>query len=616
MTTQTHGFQTEVQQLLQLMIHSLYSNKDIFLRELISNAADAADKLRFRALENADLYEGDGELKVQIRADEKQGTLTISDNGIGMTEAEIIEHLGTIAKSGTKAFFQNLSGDAAKDSQLIGQFGVGFYSAFMVADKVEVHSRAAGHSEATMWRSQGQGTFDVAPSDKKGRGTDIILHLKEEEKDFLNTWKLEQIIHTYSDHIGVPVELYKPGKEEGEEGGFAAINQGTALWTKAKSDISKEDYISFYQHLSHDFNEPLSWSHNKVEGKHEYTSLLYLPKKAPFDLYQRDRQQGLKLYVKRVFIMDDAEVFLPQYLRFVKGLVDSADLPLNVSREILQDSKLTQTMKSAISKRVLQMLEKQAKDDPEAYLAFWKEFGTVLKEGPAEDFANRETIASLLRFHSTHHDDSSHWVSLDEYLQRMPEDQEKIYYVVADSFNAARFSPHLEVLRKKGFEVLLLSERIDDWMMSHLSEYKGKTLVSATRGDLQLDVSDEDKEAEKALEGVLAKVKDSLAGKVTEVRFTHRLTDTPACVVTSDQGISSQMAKLLESVGQSAPEVNYIFELNPEHPVVKSLENREGEQFDDTVALLFEQALLSERGSLEDPSGFVKRLNQLMLKGL
>ncbi|WP_406668008.1 molecular chaperone HtpG [Gallaecimonas sp. GXIMD1310] len=616
MTTQTHGFQTEVQQLLQLMIHSLYSNKDIFLRELISNAADAADKLRFRALENADLYEGDGELKVQIRADEKQGTLTISDNGIGMTEAEIIEHLGTIAKSGTKAFFQNLSGDAAKDSQLIGQFGVGFYSAFMVADEVEVHSRAAGHTEATMWRSQGQGTFDVGPSDKKSRGTDIILHLKEEEKDFLNTWKLEQIIHTYSDHIGVPVELYKPGKEEGEEGGFAAINQGTALWTKAKSDISKEDYISFYQHLSHDFNEPLSWSHNKVEGKHEYTSLLYLPKKAPFDLYQRDRQQGLKLYVKRVFIMDDAEVFLPQYLRFVKGLVDSADLPLNVSREILQDSKLTQTMKSAISKRVLQMLEKQAKDDPEAYLAFWKEFGTVLKEGPAEDFANRETIASLLRFHSTHHDDSSHWVSLDEYLQRMPEDQEKIYYVVADSFNAARFSPHLEVLRKKGFEVLLLSERIDDWMMSHLSEYKGKTLVSATRGDLQLDVSDEDKEAEKALEGVLAKVKDSLAGKVTEVRFTHRLTDTPACVVTSDQGISSQMAKLLESVGQSAPEVNYIFELNPEHPVVKSLENREGEQFDDTVALLFEQALLSERGSLEDPSGFVKRLNQLMLKGL
>lgn len=449
MTTQTHGFQTEVQQLLQLMIHSLYSNRDIFLRELISNAADAADKLRFKALENADLYEGDGDLKVRIKADKDKGTLTISDNGIGMTESEIVEHLGTIAKSGTKAFFQSLSGDAAKDSQLIGQFGVGFYSAFIVADTVEVHSRAAGAKEGVMWRSKGEGTFETGPSDKTSRGTDIVLFLKEDDKDFLESYKLEQVIHTYSDHIGVPVELFKEGKEEGEEGGFEAVNQGTALWTKSKSEVSDEEYISFYQHLSHDFGEPLTWSHNKVEGKHEYTSLLYIPKNAPWDLYQRERQSGLKLYVKRVFIMDDAEVFLPQYLRFVKGLVDSADLPLNVSREILQDSKLTQSMKGAISKRVIAMLEKLAKDKPEEFAGFWKHFGAVLKEGPAEDFANREAIAGLLRFHSTHHDDTEHLVSLDEYLERMPEGQDKIYYVVADSFNAARFSPHLEVLRKK-----------------------------------------------------------------------------------------------------------------------------------------------------------------------
>ncbi|WP_417355922.1 molecular chaperone HtpG [Gallaecimonas pentaromativorans] len=616
MTTQTHGFQTEVQQLLQLMIHSLYSNRDIFLRELISNAADAADKLRFKALENADLYEGDGDLKVRIKADKDKGTLTISDNGIGMTESEIVEHLGTIAKSGTKAFFQSLSGDAAKDSQLIGQFGVGFYSAFIVADTVEVHSRAAGAKEGVMWRSKGEGTFETGPSDKTSRGTDIVLFLKEDDKDFLESYKLEQVIHTYSDHIGVPVELFKEGKEEGEEGGFEAVNQGTALWTKSKSEVSDEEYISFYQHLSHDFGEPLTWSHNKVEGKHEYTSLLYIPKNAPWDLYQRERQSGLKLYVKRVFIMDDAEVFLPQYLRFVKGLVDSADLPLNVSREILQDSKLTQSMKGAIAKRVIAMLEKLAKDKPEEYAGFWKHFGAVLKEGPAEDFANREAIAGLLRFHSTHHDDTEHLVSLDEYLERMPEGQDKIYYVVADSFNAARFSPHLEVLRKKGFEVLLLSERIDDWMISHLTEYKGKQFASATRGELDIEASDEEKEAEKAIEGVLAKVKDSLGDKVSEVRFTHRLIDSPACVVTDEHGMSSQMAKLLASVGQAAPEVKYIFELNPEHPVVKSLDGREGENFEDAVALLFEQALLAERGSLEDPSGFVKRLNKLMLQGL
>lgn len=616
MTTQTHGFQTEVQQLLQLMIHSLYSNRDIFLRELISNAADAADKLRFKALENADLYEGDGDLKVRIKADKDKGTLTISDNGIGMTESEIVEHLGTIAKSGTKAFFQSLSGDAAKDSQLIGQFGVGFYSAFIVADTVEVHSRAAGAKEGVMWRSKGEGTFETGPSDKTSRGTDIVLFLKDDDKDFLESYKLEQVIHTYSDHIGVPVELFKEGKEEGEEGGFEAVNQGTALWTKSKSEVSDEEYISFYQHLSHDFGEPLTWSHNKVEGKHEYTSLLYIPKNAPWDLYQRERQSGLKLYVKRVFIMDDAEVFLPQYLRFVKGLVDSADLPLNVSREILQDSKLTQSMKGAISKRVIAMLEKLAKDKPEDYAGFWKHFGAVLKEGPAEDFANREAIAGLLRFNSTHHDDTEHLVSLDEYLERMPEGQDKIYYVVADSFNAARFSPHLEVLRKKGFEVLLLSERIDDWMMSHLTEYKGKPFASATRGELDIEATEEEKEAEKAIEGVLAKVKDSLGDKVSEVRFTHRLTDSPACVVTDEHGMSSQMAKLLASVGQAAPEVKYIFELNPEHPVVKSLDGREGENFEDAVALLFEQALLAERGSLEDPSGFVKRLNKLMLQGL
>ncbi|WP_341503588.1 molecular chaperone HtpG [Gallaecimonas sp. GXIMD4217] len=626
--TQTHGFQTEVQQLLQLMIHSLYSNKEIFLRELISNAADAADKLRFKALENADLYEGDGELKVRIGVDKDKGTLTISDNGIGMTREEAVEHLGTIAKSGTKAFFENLSGDAAKDSQLIGQFGVGFYSAFIVADEVTVQSRAAGHDKAVQWKSKGEGSFEVTDIEKSGRGTDIILHLKEGEQEFLDAWRLRSIIGKYSDHIGIPVELWEEGSPEREgpdgetipatEGSWQAVNQGTAIWTRSKSELSDDDYKSFYQHVSHDFGEPLTWSHNKVEGKHEYSSLLYIPAKAPWDLYNRDKVRGLKLYVKRVFIMDDAEQFLPSYLRFVRGLVDSNDLPLNVSREILQDSKITQSMKAALTKRILSMLDKLGKDE-DKYATFWQEFGNVLKEGPAEDFANREAIAKLLRFASTHHDDATKLVSLQDYVGRMQEGQDKIYYIVADSFNAARFSPHLEVLRKKGIEVLLMHERIDEWMMNHLTEFDGKSLVSVTRGDLDLgELSDQDKarkeETAEQFAALVDKVKASLGDKVSQVRITDRLTDTPACLVTDEQGMSSQMAKLMAAVGQDAPPVNYIFELNPDHEVVKALDGREGDSFDDWVGILFDQALLSERGSLDDPSGFARRLNKMLLE--
>ncbi|MBO2620944.1 molecular chaperone HtpG [Shewanella algae] len=632
---ETHGFQTEVKQLLHLMIHSLYSNKEIFLRELVSNAADAADKLRYLALTNDALYEGDGELRVRISTDKEKGTITIEDNGIGMTRDGVIEHLGTIAKSGTSEFFKNLSGDAAKDSQLIGQFGVGFYSAFIVADKVTVRTRAAGHKadEGVQWQSAGEGDFTVENIVKESRGTEITLHLREEEKEFADDWRLRSIITKYSDHISIPVEMWQEGSPESEgpdgekvpatEGQWQVMNKATALWTRNKSEISDEEYQEFYKHISHDFSDPLLWSHNRVEGKQEYTSLLYIPSKAPWDLWNRDRKQGLQLFVQRVFIMDDAEQFMPSYLRFVKGLIDSNDLPLNVSREILQDNKVTQAMRTAITKRVLGMLEKLAKDDSDKYQQFWAEFGQVLKEGPAEDWSNRERVAGLLRFASTHNDTAAQTVSLDDYIGRMKEGQSKIYYIVADSYEAAAHSPHLELLRKKGIEVLLMSDRIDEWLINHLTEYKEKALHSVTRGELDLgELEDENEKAEQEKlaaesESLLKRIKEALADKVKDVRVTTRLTDTPACVVAGEGEMSSQMIKLMQAAGQQVPEVKPTFELNPTHPLVARLnEEADESRFNDWSNLLLQQAMLSEKGSLADPSEFIRLMNQMLLANL
>jgi molecular chaperone HtpG len=627
---ETHGFQTEVKQLLQLMIHSLYSNKEIFLRELVSNASDAADKLRFLALEQSDLYEGNGELRVRITSDKEAKTVTVSDNGIGMTRDEIISSLGTIAKSGTAEFFQNLTGDQAQDSQLIGQFGVGFYSAFIVADSVTVRSRKAGSDVATEWHSKGEGEYTLAEIEKAERGTDIILHLREDESEFLEEHRLRSIVTKYSDHVSIPVEMYQAPTEESEgpdgekvpatEGQWQAINKATALWTRDKSDISDDEYKEFYKHVSHDWEEPLSWAHNKVEGKTEYTSLLYIPKKAPFDMWNRDRQNGLKLYVQRVFIMDDAEQFMPNYLRFVKGLLDSNDLPLNVSREILQDNKVTQAIRKGCTSRILKMLDRMGKNKAEEYQIFWNEFGQVIKEGPAEDATNKDAIAKLLRFASTDSNNETQNVSLAQYIERMKEGQDKIYYVVADSFQTAKSSPHLEVFRKKGIEVLLLSDRVDEWMMSHLTEFDAKQLTSITRGDLDLGELDdesskkEQEASEKEVEGLIERVKTVLGDKVKEVRFTHRLTDSPACVVADDHDMSSQMQKLMEQMGQQAPETNPVFELNPEHQLIKHLNDVQDEaNFAQWSEVLLDQALLAERGSLKDPAGFVARLNTLML---
>jgi len=635
---EVHGFQTEVKQLLQLMINSLYSNKEIFLRELVSNAADAIDKLRFKALSNPELYEGDTQLRIRVSADKENNTITVSDNGIGMTKEEIIEHLGTIAKSGTAEFFSKLSGDQANDSQLIGQFGVGFYSAFIVADKVTVRSRAAGvpASEGVEWSSAGEGEFTVSTIEKASRGTDIILHLKEEESEFADDWRLRSIVTKYSDHISVPVEMLTPEvpaveESEGPDGEkipaqpakpaeWKAVNKAEALWTREKSEITEEEYKEFYKHISHDFNDPLTWAHNRVEGKVEYTSLLYIPSKAPFDLWNREHKHGLKLYVQRVFIMDDAEQFMPTYLRFVKGLLDSNDLPLNVSREILQDNKITQAMRKGCTKRVLTMLDRLGKNDKEKYQTFWNEFRQVLKEGPAEDIANKEHIAKLLRFASTHEDVATQNVSLLEYIERMKEGQDKIYYVVADSFEAAKNSPHLEVFRKKGIEVLLLSDRIDEWLVSHLTEFDGKPLQSVTRGGLDLGkLDDEESKAEqekleKELTPVLKRLKETLGDKVKDVRLSKRLTDSPACIVTDENDMSSQMIKLMQSAGQEVPESKPIFEINGEHPLIKHVAEEQDEaQFKQWTDVLFEQALLAERGSLKDPASFVNRLSKLML---
>lgn len=630
---QTHGFQAEVKQLLQLMIHSLYSNKEIFLRELVSNASDAADKLRFLALSDSSLYDNDGDLRVRISLDEAAKTITISDNGIGMTRDEVISHLGTIAKSGTKEFFSQLSGEASKDSQLIGQFGVGFYSAFIVADKVTVRTRKAGQAadSAVEWESAGEGEYSISPIVKAGRGTDIVLHLRDAETEFLSKWKVESIVTKYSDHISIPVQMWEEGTperdaEDGEkiaatEGGWKAVNKATALWMRDKSEVSETEYQEFYKHISHDWTEPLSWSHNKVEGNSNYTSLLYVPKKAPFDLWNREARHGLKLYVQRVFIMDDAEQFMPSYLRFIKGVLDSSDLPLNVSREILQDTKVTQSLRKGCTSRVLKMLEKMAKAEDQAeYQSFWTEFGQVIKEGPAEDHANKETIAKLLRFASTQEEGAVQNVGLETYVSRMKEGQDEIYFLVADSYEAAKHSPHLEVFRKKGLEVLLLSDRIDEWLMQHLTEFDGKKLRSVAKGGLDLSKLDDEetKKAQEATEKQFATVterfKTALAEQVKDVKVSHRLTDSPACVVTDEFDMSTQMIKLMESVGQKVPEVKPIFELNPEHQLVRHIADvQDEERFKQWAEVLFEQALLAERGSLKNPASFVTRLNALLL---
>lgn len=617
---ETRGFQSEVKQLLHLMIHSLYSNKEIFLRELISNASDAADKLRFRALSSPELYEGDGNLHVRISADKEKRTLTLSDNGIGMTRDEVIDNLGTIAKSGTKAFLESIGSDQAKDSQLIGQFGVGFYSAFIVADKVTVRTRSAGVNadQAVFWESEGEGNYTIADIEKVERGTEITLHLREGEDEFLDDWRLRNIISKYSDHIALPVEILTTEGEDGEQK-WEKINKAQALWTRTKSEVTDEEYKEFYKHIAHDFTDPVTWSHNRVEGKQEYTSLLYIPAQAPWDLFNRDHKHGLKLYVQRVFIMDDAEQFMPNYLRFVRGLIDSNDLPLNVSREILQDSRVTQSLRAALTKRVLQMLDKLAKDDAEKYQKFWQQFGLVLKEGPAEDGSNAEAIAKLLRFASTHNDSAVQNVSLTDYISRMVEGQEKIYYITADSYAAAKSSPHLELLRKKGIEVLLLSDRIDEWMMSYLTEFDGKPFQSVSKKDESLDkLADEEtseqKEAEKALEPFVERVKTLLGDRVKDVRLTHRLTETPAVVTTDADEMTTQMAKLFAAAGQDAPEIKYIFELNPDHALVKRAADEQDEaRFGEWIELLLDQSLLAERGSLEDPNQFIKRVNDLLL---
>lgn len=623
---ETRGFQTEAKQLLHLMIHSLYSNREIFLRELVSNASDAADKLRFEAVSNGDLYEGDAELKIRVDFDKEAKTITISDNGIGMSRDEVIENLGTIAKSGTAAFMQNLSGDQKKDSQLIGQFGVGFYSAFIVADKVVVTTRRAGlpASEAVRWECSGDAEFSVETVEKASRGMTVELHLKDDALEFADNWRLRSIIKKYSDHIAIPVVMKKPepvGEEKVESLEDEVINTATALWTRSRSDVTEEEYKEFYKHVSHDYTDPLSWSHNRVEGNLDYTSLLYIPARAPFDLYNRDASRGLKLYVQRTFIMDDAEQFLPLYLRFIKGVVDSNDLSLNVSREILQKDPNIDSMRGALTKRVLDMLSKMAANEPENYASFWKEFGQVLKEGPAEDFANREKIAKLLRFSSTFTDTPEQDQSLELYVSRMKEGQEKIYYIAAENFNTAKNSPHLEVFRKKGIEVLLLSDRVDEWLMSHLAEFDGKSLQDVGKGELdlgKLDTEEEKQAKEKLaeeLKPLVERVQNALTEVVSEVRITDRLTDSPACVVVGQFDMGAQMRRILEAAGQKVPDSKPIFELNPDHPLVKKLEQESNEgRFSDLAHILFDQANLAEGAQLTDPAAYVQRLNKLLLE--
>ncbi len=633
--TETHGFQTEVKQLLHLMIHSLYSNKDIFLRELISNASDAAEKLRFQALSNGDLYENDGDLKIRISFDEKAKTLTIDDNGIGMSRDEVIEHLGTIAKSGTAQFLNQLTGDQSKDSQLIGQFGVGFYSSFIVAKKVDVYTRKAGLgvAEGVHWSSEGEGEFSIADIEKAGRGTTIVLHLKDEETQFANGYTLRSLVRKYSDHIAIPVTMQKqPVPDYDDEGNVKepdpnavledeTVNSATALWTRNKSDVTDEEYQEFYKHLSHDFNDAITWAHNQVEGTQEYTSLLYVPGKAPYDLWNREAPRGLKLYIQRVFIMDQADQFLPLYLRFIKGVIDSKDLSLNVSREILQKDANVDKLRTALTKRVLDMLGKLAKKGGEKYQSFWQEFGQVLKEGPAEDYSNRDKILKLMRFASTQTGNAEQTVGLDDYISRMQEGQDKIYFLVSDSYNAAKSSPHLEIFRKKGIEVLLLTDRIDDWMMSQVHEYDGKQFRDITKGELDLDKTDSEEEkqareeTEKELSSLVERLNTTLKDKVSGVRLTHRLTDSPACLVLGEFDMGLQMRQIMEAAGQKVPDSKPTFEINPEHPLIQKLDHEADEdRFADLAAVLFDQAGLAAGGQLDDPAAYVSRLNKLLLE--
>ncbi|WP_293766252.1 molecular chaperone HtpG [uncultured Aquitalea sp.] len=625
---ETLGFQTEVKQLLHLMIHSLYSNKEIFLRELISNASDAADKLRFEGIAQPALFEDDGELKIRIAFDKDARTITISDNGIGMSRDEVIANIGTIAKSGTKAFFEQLSGDARKDANLIGQFGVGFYSAFIVADKVSLTTRRAGaaHDQGVRWESQGEGEYTLEQVEKAGRGTDIVLHLKEGEDELLNDWTLKRIVRTYSDHISIPIEM-KKGSGYGEDGEVVesdeleAVNAASALWTRSKSDISDEQYKEFYKHVAHDFTDPLAWSHARVEGRQEYTELLYIPSRAPFDMWDRERKQGIKLYVRRVFIMEDSNKLMPQYLRFVRGVIDSNDLPLNVSREILQESKDIDAIRAGCVKKVLGLLEDLANNDQEKYAAFWKEFGQVLKEGVGEDFANKDRIAKLLRFVSTESEGDEPAVSLADYVGRMKDGQEKIYFITADTLAAARNSPHLEVFRKKGVEVLLLTDRVDEWVAGSLTEFDGKALQSVAKGELDLgkleDEADKEaqKQAEEAARPVVEKVRNALGERVKEVRATARLTDSPACLVAGEHDMSAHLERMLKAAGQPVEGSKPTLEINPEHVLVQRLASEADEaRAADLAQVLYDQALLAEGGKLEDPASFVKRINKLMLE--
>ncbi|MBM3365963.1 MAG: molecular chaperone HtpG [Betaproteobacteria bacterium] len=626
---QTLGFQAEVKQLLQLMIHSLYSNKEIFLRELISNASDASDKLRFEAINNDALFEGDSALGITVDFDKTARTISITDKGIGLSQQEAIDHLGTIAKSGTREFFSKLSGDQQKDAALIGQFGVGFYSGFIVADRITVESRRAGlpADQGVRWESGGEGDFTVETIDKPDRGTTITLHLREGEDELLSAWQLRSIIRKYSDHISLPIQMRKEEWDEEKKemvvrDELETINQASALWARSKSEITDEQYTEFYKHVSHDFAEPLTWTHNRVEGRSEYTQLLYIPTRAPFDLWDRNQRSGIKLYVKRVFIMDDAEQLMPVYLRFVKGVIDSNDLPLNVSREILQESRDVKVIREGSTKRVLGMLEELANADEaekkEKYDSFWKEFGQVLKEGIGEDSANKDRIAKLLRFASTQLDTESQMVSFADYVARMKEGQDKIYYVTADSWTAARNSPHLEIFRKKGVEVFLLTDRVDEWMLSFLSEFEGKQIVSVAKGDLDLGKLEDESEKKQKEETqaeykeLLEKMKQSLDAKAADVRVTFRLTDSPACLVAGEHELSGNLLRMLKAAGQKAPDSKPILEINPNHPLVQRLKYEDA-KFDDWSSILFDQALLAEGGQLTDPAGFVKKLNDMLL---
>ncbi len=629
---ETLGFQAEVKQLLQLMIHSLYSNKEIFLRELISNASDAADKLRFEAINNDALYGNDHELKIKVAFDKDARTITISDNGIGMSRDEVISHLGTIAKSGTKEFFSKLSGDQQQDAALIGQFGVGFYSAFIVADRVIVNTRRAGAfaSEGVRWESTGEGDYSVEQIEKTGRGTDVVLHLRAGEEELLSSWKLKSIIRKYSDHISLPIVMQKEEWDEEKKETVLkeeveTVNQASALWARSKSDISEEQYNEFYKHVSHDFQEPLAYTHNRVEGRSEYTQLLFVPSHAPFDLWDRNKRAGIKLYVKRVFIMDDAEQLMPTYLRFIKGVIDSSDLPLNVSREILQESRDVKVIREGSTKRVLGMLEEMANSDEQAgkdkYTTFWKEFGQVLKEGIGEDATNKDRIAKLLRFASTANESDEQTVSFEDYLKRVKEGQDKIYYVTADNYSAAKNSPHLEIFRKKGVEVLLLTDRVDEWMLSFLTEFEGKELVSVAKGGLDLGALEDEAEkkehaeVEAGYKELVEKMKGALGEKAKDVRVSFRLTDSPACLVADENELSGNLLRMLKAAGQNAPESKPILEINPNHPLVTRLkyEDAEGARFGDWSHILFDQAMLAEGGSLSDPASFVKRLNEMLL---